>query len=272
MADISAVEGAGLWERAGRDDDSFWWAVIGLDKNKAYVQAIGDTDIAQMLELLAADQIQYGIVKIMGVDPKGSVVSKRSKTVFFTWTGGSVSRLKAVQASPVKSALISYFRGHAFALEVTDKSDIAEEDLVKRLRACGGAHQPERFEFGSGSSVQSFTQANQPVAAAGSTKPAPPAPKAAPAPAPKAAPAPTATLAAQLQATSIKEKEKPVVETAPAAAASSEGAAAAPEAPAVHPPETPSGPAPEEAAAPAEEKAEEAAAPAEEKTEEAASE
>jgi hypothetical protein len=108
---------------------------------------------------------EYGLVKVVGVDPKGAVVSKRNKYVFFAWQGPSVPAMKRVPATDAKRAIAGYFQGHHLSLELDDRAGLDEADLEKRLRASGGAHQPERFEFGSGSTISEFTAATQPVAA-----------------------------------------------------------------------------------------------------------
>lgn len=146
------------------------WAIIGLKaggaKPLAYVKALGDTPLADLMSRFADDEVAFAIVKVMGVDPKGAVVSRRTKGIFFTWIGEKATRLVKMQANPARSALASYFRGHAVSLEVFDRADpINEVELEKRLRACGGAHQPERFDFPAGapSSVVEFTPETQPA-------------------------------------------------------------------------------------------------------------
>jgi hypothetical protein len=86
----------------------------------------------------------------MGVDPKGAVVSRRAKFVFFQWIGPAVPGIKRLAAAAGKAAVGGYFRGHHLALELSEAGDLTEADVEKRLRLCGGAHQPDHFEFGSG--------------------------------------------------------------------------------------------------------------------------
>lgn len=107
------------------------------------------------------------------MDPKGAVVSKRNKYVFFAWQGPSVPAMKRVPATDAKRAIAGYFQGHHLSLELDDRAGLDEADLEKRLRASGGAHQPERFEFGTGSTITEYTSSTQPVA--GTAKAAAPA-------------------------------------------------------------------------------------------------
>lgn len=98
----------------------------------------------------------------MGVDPKGGVVSRRAKFVFFQWVGPSVPAMKRMQASSAKAAVAGYFRGHHMSMEINERAELNAVDLEKRLRACGGAHQPDHFEFGTGSSLQTYDAESQP--------------------------------------------------------------------------------------------------------------
>jgi hypothetical protein len=99
-------------------------------------------------------------------------------------------------------------------LELYDRDDLSEADIEARLRAAGGAHQPDMFTFGTGTQITNNGPAPQPdaiktpyqtviaasvsavaAAAAASATPAP-APASSPvatAPAPVPAPAPAAS-------------------------------------------------------------------------------
>ena len=129
-----------------------------------YIQATGDTSVEEIKARLKDDECQYGLIKAVGVDPKGAVVSKRNKYIFFTFNGPSVPMMKRVPAADVKKAVGSYFQGHHLSLEIDDRAALDHADFEKRLRAAGGAHQPERIEFGSGSKVDEYTPTTQPTA------------------------------------------------------------------------------------------------------------
>lgn len=88
MVDISNLEAAKIQERLLKDDD-VWWALINLDlsssKPKAIVAATGNGGVEQLKQNMADDLVQYGAVKVLGVDVKGAVTSTRLKIIFFQW-------------------------------------------------------------------------------------------------------------------------------------------------------------------------------------------
>jgi len=194
MADTSALEEQKVFERLCSDKNELWWVTIGVDlsvsgsKPKAIVSASGDTGVEALKQYLYPEQILYGAIKVLGVDTKGAVTSTRQKTIFFQWVGPKVPKVKVAKAISLKSALASYFQGHHVALEVYDLSNLTEADLEARLRACGGAHQPDKFVFGTGTNVTVAIPHTETVESPVVSAPAPaPVPTPAPAPAfPKA--------------------------------------------------------------------------------------
>lgn len=191
MADTSSLEEQKVFERLCSDKSELWWVTVGVDSSvqgsnpKAQVSASGDTGVEGLKDYLYPDQILYGAIKVLGVDTKGAVTSTRQKTIFFQWVGPQVPKIKVAKAISLKKALGSYFQGHHVALEVYEKGNLTEADLEARLRSCGGAHQPDRFVFGTGTTVNVAV----PYTPLEISAPAP-APVSAPTPAP--APAPVA--------------------------------------------------------------------------------
>jgi hypothetical protein len=107
---------ADLVARVSAESAPEWWCLIGVEmaggKPKARLQATGDLSIAEMeAQLLKDDQVQAGLVRVLGVDQRGPVTSTRSKLVAFVWVGASVPRVKRAQVLPIKSALMSFFQG-----------------------------------------------------------------------------------------------------------------------------------------------------------------
>jgi len=61
--------------------------------------------------------------------------------------------MHVMKVKPAKQGVSSYFQGAHLSLELYSLDDLSEEDIEARLRAAGGAHQPDRFAFGSGVTV-----------------------------------------------------------------------------------------------------------------------
>lgn len=171
MADISLLEAARVYERLSAKEPEIWWAIIGFEKNKAFVKALGNTPLDKMTAEFSDDAVEFACVRVDGVDPKGSVVSRRTKFAFLQWIGSSASRMVKANSMTIKSAVSNYFRGQTFSLELLDRAEISESDFEKRLRAAGGAHQPDHFEYPHGSDVSKYTLTSQPAASGVSATP-----------------------------------------------------------------------------------------------------
>jgi hypothetical protein len=88
--DLSLLASSKLWEAVNDVDSATWWAVMGVSDvgaagGQVFVQATGDAPLTKMVEQLKADQLQFAILRILGVDPRGGVRSVRLKTVFISW-------------------------------------------------------------------------------------------------------------------------------------------------------------------------------------------
>jgi hypothetical protein len=78
MLDVSDLDKNKIMDRMGSDAE-WWWCVVNIEpsagggKPAAKLQAHGDTDVKTMLDYLFDDQIQYGLIKVLGVDARGAV-------------------------------------------------------------------------------------------------------------------------------------------------------------------------------------------------------
>jgi hypothetical protein len=218
MVDCQELMDSGIAERLNKDPN-LWWCVVNVDasgsgKPKAIIGAYGDTNLEGLKSCLQDDAMQFGAFKVLGVDVKGAVTSTRLKLVTFQWAGSKTSMPVKMKVKPAKNGIFSYFQGSHLNLELYDRDDLSEADIEARLRAAGGAHQPDMFTFGTGTQITNNGPAPQPdaiktpyqtviaasvsavaAAAAASATPAP-APASSPvatAPAPVPAPAPAAS-------------------------------------------------------------------------------
>jgi hypothetical protein len=212
MVDCTALNDSGIAELLNKDPN-LWWVIVNVDasgsgKPRAVVGATGDTNLEGLKTCLQDDAMQFGAFKVLGVDVKGAVTSTRLKLITFQWVGSKTSMPYKMKVKPAKNGIFSYFQGSHLNLELYDREDLSESDIEARLRAAGGAHQPDLFTFGTGSNVTNNGPAPQPdaiktpyqtvvaasvsaAAAAASTAAASaPAPVVATTPAPAPAPAP----------------------------------------------------------------------------------
>jgi hypothetical protein len=82
---------------------------------------------------MADDQVLYAFVRYQWAE------RNRTKFVFLTWVGQGVKPLQRARISHHKIAVAGCFPGFHVELQGDTKSDFAEEVLLRKLRAAGGA-------------------------------------------------------------------------------------------------------------------------------------
>ena len=105
----------------------------------------GDGGMVDVLGRLRDDQVQFGGFRVTGVDNKGTVKSTRGKFIFFTWIGSSVPTMEKLNARAVPSDV--FHGAHVEFSGLEDRSALTEESVIAKLRAAGGAHQPDYYDF-----------------------------------------------------------------------------------------------------------------------------
>lgn len=128
--------------------------MVGIDpanKKRAVVQAEGTGGLSEIHGALKDDEVQYGGFRVFAVDRRGAVETRRPKFVSFVWTGPDVGVIKKAQAASSKNEILKCFKGANVGLHLFERHDLSTEEVTAKLLAAGGAHKPERFEYGDGS-------------------------------------------------------------------------------------------------------------------------
>lgn len=132
------------------DDNSPTNCMLCCDKNneKRYtVLYTGCNGLNEFKSKLDDNYVIYGGFKVLGIDKRGSVVSTRSKFIFVTWVGSKVKLMTKAKVGMIKSEMHNIFRGTHIEFYCTQLDDLNEEEIVKKLRSSGGAHQPTEYTF-----------------------------------------------------------------------------------------------------------------------------
>lgn len=90
--------------------------------------------------------IGLGVFRVTAVDDRGVTVSLRTKLVLVIYLGPKVPMMKRAKLVSHNGAFNSQFTTN-LQMQVDDLSDLSEENLERKLRAIGGAHQPTSFDF-----------------------------------------------------------------------------------------------------------------------------
>jgi hypothetical protein len=127
------------------------WAVYevqGKKKKKLVLTATGPGGLADAIKHLKEDQIQFFGFRVTGLDKKGGVTSVRSKFIKVCWIGGLVGPMGRASVTVIMRAAMDFFdRCHLGFQVVGDIAELTEERIEAKLRASGGAHQVERYDF-----------------------------------------------------------------------------------------------------------------------------
>eukprot|EP01126_Amoeba_proteus_P003081 TRINITY_DN10_c0_g1_i1.p1 TRINITY_DN10_c0_g1~~TRINITY_DN10_c0_g1_i1.p1 ORF type:complete len:154 (-),score=21.71 TRINITY_DN10_c0_g1_i1:72-533(-) len=105
----------------------------------------GTDGLTGLVGLLDQQKIVVGILKVFCVDNEGS---HRTKFVFFSFIGKSVSPLRRAKVSVQKPEIIKAVGSFACQFEANEAADFDMKSIAKELARSSGAHQPAYYDFG----------------------------------------------------------------------------------------------------------------------------
>lgn len=110
--------------------------------------------------------VMFGAFKLMAVDNRGSTISSRPKFVLFFYRAENAPSMQKAKAGRHMGAIEQCFHGYHVMFAIDELHEMSEAEIVKKLRACGGAHQPTGYDFGHGDVGEGATEAEPEKAAA----------------------------------------------------------------------------------------------------------
>jgi len=136
-----------VWDELLADDAKTNWLTVSVDgKRVAYLES-GTGGIEEFKNSLSDDQILFGIIKVIALDVKKNVTSKRTKFIFVTWVGVNVSVLKKARVSVQTEEVKTMFPGVSISIQADSKDSFDPTDLTKAFLKVGGAHKPTQYKF-----------------------------------------------------------------------------------------------------------------------------
>lgn len=75
------------------------------------------------------------------MDNRGSTVSRRAKFVLFFYRAAGAASMAKAKAGRHMGAIEQAFYGYHCMFQVDELHELSESEIVKKLRASGGAHQ-----------------------------------------------------------------------------------------------------------------------------------
>ena len=133
-------------------DPSLGWALFEVENDQVVVVAQG-VGLESFRGAFDDNKIQWGVLKVSGVDQQDNVTSSRAKYVQVNWVGPNVPARKRSGALAGKSAIAQVLKGVQVTIDATSADDFTGITIGKSLLQCGGAHKPTFYDFGNGETV-----------------------------------------------------------------------------------------------------------------------
>ncbi|KAJ1456293.1 hypothetical protein M885DRAFT_463322 [Pelagophyceae sp. CCMP2097] len=154
MSKFSLDDGVGeTWEKLRDDNDgSVDWMLVGYtSKTACAVKACGVGGRTQCLAAIEpGDAIVFGAFRVTAIDERENTTSRRTKFCVFMFTSPNAPVMQRAKAGSHKTDVWRVMAGSHVQFQMDNLEDMSEAEIVKKLRACGGAHQPTGFDFGAG--------------------------------------------------------------------------------------------------------------------------
>eukprot|EP00467_Chlorarachnion_reptans_P015268 CAMPEP_0114514976 /NCGR_PEP_ID=MMETSP0109-20121206/16457_1 /TAXON_ID=29199 /ORGANISM="Chlorarachnion reptans, Strain CCCM449" /LENGTH=173 /DNA_ID=CAMNT_0001695085 /DNA_START=175 /DNA_END=696 /DNA_ORIENTATION=- len=137
------------FKKVNDQKDPLNWVVIRAPDGKVVMDGCG-TGLKTMMQAFKNEEMQWGLIGVLGVDDGSSVKSIRSKLVQIHWCGSSVHEADRGKLIKTQRPAIQKFAG-AIACEVatSDPEEITSRKLAYKLFHAQGAHKPTYYDFGN---------------------------------------------------------------------------------------------------------------------------
>lgn len=125
------------------------WCIVDFDlATKKLVDAGTGKGWGDFCASFDEKKIQFGFIKVVGVDERESVTSFRPKLVQINWVGSGVSPMKRMGALSGKSDVARFSKGVGVTMDSTDADDLSMNNVSLELVKAGAAHKPTFYHFG----------------------------------------------------------------------------------------------------------------------------
>ncbi|KAF9878847.1 cofilin/tropomyosin-type actin-binding protein [Colletotrichum karsti] len=139
MSGLDAPEIAAAYDAVRSDKDETNWLLISYASavgNKMSLTKTGKGGLSELASELDIAQVQYAYVR---VEYANDAESKRVKFALVIWIGENTKIMRKARVSIESSDVKKVLPHHSITVNASDKGDLDEDDIVKRLRKAGGA-------------------------------------------------------------------------------------------------------------------------------------
>jgi hypothetical protein len=135
------------------DKNPINWIMLYSNGGKLAVHSAGAKGLEEFRGHFKEECLQWGCIKVLGVDQQQNVTSKRPKYVQVSYVGKSVKASQRGPALQLKKQVADVFKGVALTLEFSECAapppDLTMKKVGQSLLASGGAHKPTHYDFGN---------------------------------------------------------------------------------------------------------------------------
>jgi len=139
------------WDQVTKTEEVSW-AIFEVN-GESVVGAGTGSGLSSFAQSFDDAKIQWGVIRVVGVDEQDNVTSRRPKFVQVNWVGPRVPAMKRMGALSGKAHVTALLKGVQVTIDSNDRADINAHTIGKALLQCGGAHKPTRYEFSADESI-----------------------------------------------------------------------------------------------------------------------
>jgi len=143
------LSGEECWKTLSRDNPPFNWYLMTVDNKQSltYVSR-GSGGLKEVSNFLRAKKTElfFGLLRVNSLDEGGS---KRAKFIYMRFVGTEVPVMKKAKVTPSLGKIGEQFPVKHLSLDLNeDLSHFDVESLSKEFLRVGGAHKPDKYEYG----------------------------------------------------------------------------------------------------------------------------
>ncbi|KAI0876437.1 hypothetical protein GGS24DRAFT_226777 [Hypoxylon argillaceum] len=139
MSGLDAPEIVAAYDAVRSDKDATNWLLLSYAAaagDKLQLAGTGTGGLGEMEGRLDEAQAQYGYVR---VEYANDTESRRVKFALVIWIGGRTKVMRKARVSFESAAVKRVLAHHSIQVDATERGDLDEGEIVKRLRKAGGA-------------------------------------------------------------------------------------------------------------------------------------
>ncbi|KAH8664206.1 hypothetical protein BX600DRAFT_381441 [Xylariales sp. PMI_506] len=139
MSGADAPDVVAAYDAVRSDKDDTNWLLISYASamgDKLKLTATGTGGLEELTSKFDDGQAQYGYVR---VEYANDTESKRVKFVLVIWIGEGTKVMRKARVSIESGMVKRALAHHSISVDARERGDLAEKDIVARLRKAGGA-------------------------------------------------------------------------------------------------------------------------------------